>query len=278
MITIPLPQILPYRDPEDAAIRGKSVAGYGHIALSRLPWHLHEEMTEGDCMGVKASSTRRVLTFEEEVGAERPMRLYAKRNIARTWGKALTHRLQGSKSRREWGCGWTLIQRGILTGRPVLFAERRRGGLIWENYLITEAIRADRSLWDHLRLTVEERGEDPTPVLGPLARFVQEIHGVGFYHDDLSAEHIWIANDTEGMRFGLIDLDACRFSHALSPRQRLMNLFQILRSVPRRFLSADQREVFLAAFHGERWSAVRDRVFADLSAMEAKKGARSVLG
>ncbi len=277
MTPLPLPQILPYQDPREPTIRGRAAAGYGHLSLAALPWDLREQQTDGAITGIKHTHTRRVVTFEEEVHATAPMRLFAKRNRARSTWRALRHRLFGSKARREWATGWALTRCGVLTGRPVIVAERREGGLVRENFLVTEAISAERTLRDHLALA-SERGDDPTPLLAPLAAFVRDLHSMRFHHDDLSADHLWIDTRGDATRFGVIDLDGSRFRRRLSARHRTMNLFQILRSIPPRLLSAAQREAFLAAFHGERWHSVRDRVTADLQRIEARKESRDVLG
>jgi hypothetical protein len=286
MTLLPLPQILPYEDPCDPALAGRAVAGYGHLSLAALPWHLKEEQSEDGVTGVKASSTRRVLTFEENVHAAAPLRLYAKRNTARSAVKAFGYRLYRSKARREWDIGWALVRRGILTGRPVIVAERRRLGAAVESYLVTEAIAAERTLLDHLRLIVRERGGDPAPTLTALAGFVHSLHAAGFYHDDLSAEHIWvkeladhrtIAPSHHRTGFGLIDLDQSRFTRITRGRV-LMNLFQVLRSIPKRLLTPEQRLSFLAAFFADSWPMERDGVLRSITEIERKKGARDVLG
>lgn len=277
MRLLPLPQILPYRDAHDPSIRGWAVAGYGHISLASLPWHLKEDETRDGVRGVKASSTRRVLAFEEDVFGERPVRLYAKRNLSRSLAKSLSYRLHRSKGRREWEVGWTLLRRGFLTGRPIVVAERRHWGLVAESHLVTEAIAADRTLLDHLRLLVRERGVNPDPLFAPLGAFLRSLHGAGFYHDDLSAEHVWIRDGDPEPQFGLIDLDQCRFTR-LTRSRVTMNLFQLLRSIPKRLLSPEQREALLAACVGDNWPEQRAAVLAGIRRIEAAKGARDTLG
>lgn len=277
MTFLPLPKILPYRDPRDPAIRGHAAAGYGHISLSSLPWGLRQGQSENGFDCVKASNTRRVLTFEEEVGAPQPMRVFAKRNRSRSFFKTVSYRVHRSKARREWHVGWALVRRGLLTGRPLIMAERRRSGLVWENYLLTEAIDAERNLLDHLRLTVQERGEDPTRTMEALAGFVRRLHGEGFHHDDLSAAHIWVRPGIDALAFGIIDVDQSRFRLRTSLRQRRLNLFQVLRSIPESLLSKEQRFAFLAAFHGERWDRERGAVMRWLRAMAVKKGGPDAL-
>jgi tRNA A-37 threonylcarbamoyl transferase component Bud32 len=274
---LPLPQILPYEDPRDPTIRGRAVAGHGHISISALPWDLREEMGDGRHRCVKASSTRRVLAFEEEVSASRPMTLFAKRNRARTPLKALGYRLYRSKARREWQIGWSLVRRGFLTGRPVLVAERRRRGLVSESYLITEQIGAQTTLLRHLRERVKERGEDPTELVQALAAFVNRLHAARFYHDDLSAEHIWVNTETNPPRFGLIDLDQARFTPWITRARKMTNLFQILRSVPPKHLLPPHRRELLAAFYGETWWKSATRIEDDLHRLAEAKGARDIL-
>jgi tRNA A-37 threonylcarbamoyl transferase component Bud32 len=275
---LPLPQILPYRDRGDPSIRGRAVAGYGHLSLSSLPWNLREGETENGIPCVKASETRRVLTFEETVGGREPMRLFAKRNRSRTLPKAIGYRLYRSKARREWDIGWALVRRGFLTGRPVIVAERRQRGLVRESHLVTEAIGAERSLADQLRLIVEERGEDPAPLVAPLAAFVRDLHATGFHHDDLSANHVWVHQEGQALVFGIIDLDQSRFRWRTTLRQRRMNLFQVLRSIPESLLPQEHRLAFLEGFHGDGWDRERDEVMRWLRAMSAKRGEPDVLG
>lgn len=274
MTLLPLPQVLPYEDPRDPAIRGRAVAGHGHLSLAAMPWQLTEGERAGGFLCVKSSHTRRVLTFEEDVGAASPVRLFAKRHRARTPLKALGYRLYPSKARREWRTGWALVRRGFLTGRPVVVAERRAAGGVSEDYLITEAVPAERTLRDLI-----VAGEADLPgLMRDLAEFVRRLHAAGFYHDDLSADHIWVDVRATPPRFGLIDLDQSRFRWRVSAGRRLMNLFQVLRSIPRDALGREERLAFLAAHHGPRWEEVRGDVERRLHALAAKKGSIDILG
>jgi tRNA A-37 threonylcarbamoyl transferase component Bud32 len=262
---LPRPQILPYQDVQDDRIRGLAAAGYGHLSLAAMPWRLKEGEAENGFAALKHSSTRRVLSFTENVFAAAPVELFAKRNLSR------------GAMRREWKIGWALVQRGILTGRPVVVAEKRVRGLVQENYLITERIAADQPLLLHLREHVKESGEDPSALLRALATFIRQLHALGFYHDDLSAEHLWVANAAKEPHFGVIDLDQALFKKRVSERGQLMNLFQILRSIPNRHLAAEHRRLLLTEFYGARWPREERRVTAQLHALSARKAERDVL-
>jgi hypothetical protein len=160
----------------------------------------------------------------------------------------------------------------------VIVAERRAGGIVQESFLVTEAIAAESTLRDHLRGVVLERGEDPTPLIAPLATFIHELHGAKFYHDDLSADHIWVRTENGVPRFGLIDLDQSRFRLWLTERHRRMNLFQVLRSTQVKLLNREARLKLLEVFYGPAWPSNRDTVLSWLTNMESAKGARDVLG
>lgn len=272
---LPLPQILPYQDRDDPTIRGEAVAGYGHLSLSKMPWQLRDGESEGAFDCVKSSHTRRVLTFEETTFGEAPLRLFAKRNRSRNWRKGLGYRFRGSKARREWKIGWEILRRGIITGRPVVWAQRISGGLIRESYLITESIRADATLIDHLKSLPDEKSR--ASLMPALAAFVHSLHDVGFYHDDLSSEHIWVARG-DAPTFGIIDLDQSVLGRSVSPSRRDNNLHQVLRSIPVGLLNRNSREAFLSAYFGDAWPANRDAVIQSLTRIQQRKGSEGVLG
>src|SRR3990172_9596931 len=87
---------------------------------------------------------------------------YVKQSRRERFFDALGHLVRPSAARRERHKAAETARRGIRTVKPVAWAERVRGGLVRDNYLITEAL--------HPACSVERYWLDELPRLPPAAQ------------------------------------------------------------------------------------------------------------
>lgn len=231
------------------ALRGLCVADYESLDLTAIPWDNLKNADDPRHELAKSSRTRRVVRFDFIARDGRPRAVYAKRTAIRDWRKRLGCLFVRSKARREWDSGHRLLAMGFATARPVVYAEKWQGPWLEASYLVTEEIVGARPL----RLELEQiaSAAERRALLEQLADWLWRAHRQGFYHDDFSAQHVFVGRErasTEHQQpvFWIIDLDNCRFFRRAVPwRRRVVNLFQILRSIPSSRLGPTDRLRFV---------------------------------
>ncbi|HUT24053.1 MAG TPA: lipopolysaccharide kinase InaA family protein [Sumerlaeia bacterium] len=226
--------------------------------LSELPWDSAPKDPSGAADGVvlvKRSHTRSVLSFLVPGPEGTPVRVYAKRHRARNFLKASASLFRRSKSWREWDLGWRALRTGLPVAAPLAWAERKRRGLVIEDYLITLGVDRSvsfRELWRNLP-TSEER----SLWAKELGRFIRFAHDRGCVHDDLSAKHILVAagEPLSGSTptFHFIDLDQSRLVRRVSPYRRAHNFFQVFRSLPSETFTFQERLAFYKGYSDGKW-------------------------
>lgn len=257
-------------------LRGLCVSGYETFDLAGIPWDKLKGRADPTHRLTKSSRTRRVVRLEFAPPGRPPRAVYAKRALVSNLRKRLGNLLTRSKARHEWAAGHRLLAMGLATARPVICAEWRQGPWVRANYLVTEEIadaRAVRLELEHLHST-RARSE----LLGQLGEWLWQVHRLGFYHDDCSAQHVFVgppdtARPEPRRRFSFIDLDGCRFHRATVPwGRRVKNLFQLLRSIPPRWASQADRLHLVRAYltaSGELWAL--DRALAQMRRLAQTK-------
>ncbi|MBN1866805.1 hypothetical protein JW916_05890 [Candidatus Sumerlaeota bacterium] len=251
-------------------LRGRCLGPLVDFDLVGLPWDTAPDPPKsGNASGsatpvcVKRSRTRCVLALDVKDPIGRPVRVYAKRCRVRNGLRRLVSIGRAGKCRREWDLGWRLLERGIPTALPLLWAEKRAaGGMMTENYLVTlglENALPFRALWNEVRGSDSERRF----WIEQLGRFVRRTHDAGFAHDDLSTSHIFLGQEKrekdDPPRFCSIDLDGGRLGDKVGPFRRTHNFFQVFRSLPRRSVGPEERRVFFDAYSEGAWDERRVR-------------------
>lgn len=247
-------RIVPYRT---GALSGMAAESMASLDPAALPWdESSEDLAQAGFERVKRSRTRGVLRFLANGAIGTSVCVFAKRCKVSVWTKRIGSLFVRCKSRREWDLGWELLRRGIPTAMPLLWAERRRFGMVAENYLVLLGIDRSASflaVWRNLT-TQEMRLE----WLGRLAHFVRAAHEKGFAHDDLSAEHVLVVagypTNQSPPQLYFIDLDHGRIGDKVSPYRRAHNFFQIFRSLPSDLLGPEERRAFLVAYSEGKWA------------------------
>lgn len=128
----------------------------------------------------------------------------------RFWDVA-RHLVRVSSARREWQKLTEIARRGIATVRPLAWGERVRGGVVRDNYLVTEALRDSCTFQQYVADYVPElppavRADVRRWLLRGLARFAASIHRAGVLHNDFHDGNILV--DLKSLR-GRSERDAC---------------------------------------------------------------------
>jgi len=233
-------------------LRGLCCEGYQSFDLTAIPWDELKGRNEPTLELTKSSRTRCVVRMEFAPPGQPPRTVFAKRVLVASWQKRLGCLFVPSKAQHEWTAGYRLPALGLATARPVVCAELWRGPWLIENYLVTEEIAGAGPLRSALAEIPE--ASQRRELLHRLAEWLWQAHRLGFYHDDCSAQHVFVGPNAPGssdaaLRFWVIDLDGCRLHRATVPwRRRVKNLFQLLRSIPPRWASQSDRLHFVESY------------------------------
>lgn len=198
---------------------------------------------------------------------------------------------------RCYTLGHALRLRGVATPRPLCVLLRRRRGLVYEGYLMTEKVQEARDLHEYVN-SVWGR-EDPRSTLIEVARLIRRLHDRGFSHRDLKAPNCLVGSapvdsPAEGQpdnytrrverllssaAVWLIDLVGVRSHRKLSFARKVRNLSRLNASFvrdPR--ISRTDRLRFLFAYLGREARFVWKewwRALADATARKVIKNQRS---
>jgi tRNA A-37 threonylcarbamoyl transferase component Bud32 len=169
-----------------------------------------------------AQSVRRVFYKRFRVGS-----------VADPWKAFLRH----SPAVRSWVNGQGLRERCLPTPRPLAVFHRRKKGLAYEGYLLTEeiprAVDLARSVADLKDLAEGERRSHLRSRIEQLASLVKAMHDRGVSHRDLKAMNILVSNDpvpatnADFGSFHLIDLVGVTLGDSVKPRRREQNLARL---------------------------------------------------
>lgn len=168
-------------------------------------------------------------------------RVFFKKDRAKGWIKALKYFFLPSKARKEWFIAYQARKRNLPVPKPLGWMEMTHGGLVKENYYLSEAIGAGVSFIDD-SAKLEDGG-----VLSNLAKALKKIHDGGLFHKDLHAGNfLW---DMES--FFLIDLHRSKIVKTISLNQRLWNLSQLFHSLRSKWGRREQIQFLEKYFEGE---------------------------
>lgn len=151
----------------------------------------------------------------------------------------LIYSAKPGKAVYAWNAGLALLERSILTPRPLIGLRGKGlyGGS--RGILATEDLSHSWNL--EKMLTNTEEGEEKNRTLHQLGEFVGKFHDQGFRHRDLRKGNILVSNSEEGIKFYLIDLNRLRL-------QSPLNFIQRLREVERLNLEEDEAHVFFEGY------------------------------
>jgi tRNA A-37 threonylcarbamoyl transferase component Bud32 len=175
---------------------------------------------------LKDSSSSTVAEFEIPVdGVLRPV-IYKRFRVTK-WSDSWLALVRASPARRSWSRGHGLRDRCLPTARPLAVLHRRRRGLSYEGYLLTEkiagAVDLHRWLADLNGPSPAERRAAVRRRIDQLAGLIRELHRRCLSHRDLKAANLLVAGD----QVWLIDLVGVRCYRSLPRARRLQNLTRL---------------------------------------------------
>ncbi|MDX2036506.1 MAG: lipopolysaccharide kinase InaA family protein [Isosphaeraceae bacterium] len=134
------------------------------------------------------------------------------------------------KGRNEGRRALELAAIGVHTINPIALGEQRKRFFLLENYLITPAIPDTVPLDEFVERRIDRMDPDTATRLRQevavgLAELTAHLHDAGFIHQDFHPGNVLVRLDEHGKpQLSLIDLDALRRTHRLSPRAARKNL------------------------------------------------------
>jgi len=219
---------------------GYTVRDLDTTALEKLLKDPDEPFRRPEFALLKDSPSSTVAEFDMLVNGTMRRVIY-KRFRIKSWAVPWMSLVRPSKATRSWVLGQGLCERGLPTARPLAILQRRRLGLDYEGYLLTEKIENAVDLHefvDHLRqLEPARRRHFLRSRIDQLGQLIQLLHLHQLAHRDLKAANVLltgndcpkgspIGSDAEP-RYWLIDLVGVTRHGKLSRRRRVQNLSRI---------------------------------------------------
>ncbi len=126
---------------------------------------------------------------------------------------------------RSWVYGQGLRERLLPTPRPLAVLHRRRHGLLYEGYLLTEKMEGARDL----RAFVDEIASRSLlhSLIEQVARLVRDLHARQLSHRDLKASNILVAPSVLSTQYCLWLIDLVGIARHLPPTRRVQNLARL---------------------------------------------------
>ncbi len=245
------------------------------FAVRDLPVELIRELAAdpeapfADSSRVLKCSRSSAVVVLERAWAGRSARLIWKRFGVTRGSDPWVHLVRPTPALRSWINGHRLRECGLPTPRPLLVLHRRRFGLVWESYLLTEFVENAtdlRQAWDALQTRGERRR-----TIEATARLIGEMHRRCLSHRDLKAANILATAPGELILIDLVGMERLR---KLSRRRKVQNLARLhLSFCLDGGLSLLEKLRFLGAYLRSGGGDCRDwkRWWRDIAAATVKK-------
>jgi tRNA A-37 threonylcarbamoyl transferase component Bud32 len=219
-----------YRPVRSAVAAGHAVSDLDRAALDALAGDPDAPFRRPGVVLLKDSPSSTVAEFDLPLG-DRTRRVIWKRFRVTSPADPLTALLRRTPALRSWVHGHGLRERCLPTPRPLLLLHRRRHGLAWEGYLLTESVPDAEELSCHVAgLTAvpeRERRTQLRALIEQVARLVRDLHRRELAHRDLKAANVLVQRTPAGPALWLIDLVGVTRHRSLSRRRRLQNLTRL---------------------------------------------------
>lgn len=188
---------------------------------------LERWLDEGRAEVVKHGAHRTVYRIDV---AERTF--FLKHDRPRSWWRVLQHLFRATAARREYRKAMELRRRQVPTIAPVGVGERASGGLVSDNFLLTEAIPEAVSLSTFVadglpRLAGAEQERLRRRIAIRLAELCAAAHRAGVYHNDLHAGNVLVRMANGEPELYLADLPGVQLSGVLGWKRSRASLVML---------------------------------------------------
>ena len=189
-----------------------------------------DDTSEGPLARIHSSDCTRV--FRGGISREGAKNgFYLKQYLCRSSLDFVKHIFRQSRARRAFNASLMIRQNGFDAPEVVGLFERRLGPFCTENALLTEEVKAGRSMVEVLNdLCRDTRAgalARKRALIRAFAETVGRMHARGIFHGDLRLGNVLVVEQEQSRRFYFIDNERTREFHHLPARLRLKNLVQV---------------------------------------------------
>lgn len=213
----------PLEAVSSGAVDWQVAPAWRDVLLGPTGLRLEEWIAKGQAQRVKHGPRRAVYRVD---AAHR--RFFVKHYRCAGWWQAARHLFQASASRREYARALETARRQVPTVTAVAVGERRQHGLVYDSFLVTEAIGGACSFDEYVREVVPsfDRATQASlrrDLIVSLAKLCATAHRTGVDHRDFHTGNVLVrtprAPSGDGASFPelfLIDLPSVRLSRGLA--------------------------------------------------------------
>jgi len=274
-----------YRQVRSNVAQGHAVADLDARVLATLLADPDEPFDRPGVQMLKDSRSSTVAEFDLLQG-DTVRRVVYKRFRVTAWSDPWVSLVRRSPALRSWVQGHGLRERCLPTPRPLVVLHRRRRGLSYEGYLLTEKIADGVDLHAYLArlqaLAASKCRAHLHLLIDQVARLARELHRRRLSHRDFKAANVLVAGevrDGRGPACWLIDLVGLERYRKLPRGRRVQNLARLHASFHRSaLLSRTDKLRFLRIYlaWGLRGRAGWKRWWHDIEQATLTKVARNV--
>ncbi|MCD6352837.1 MAG: hypothetical protein J7M06_01325 [Proteobacteria bacterium] len=162
------------------------------------------------------------------------------------WSSKVKAMFRISRAKRAWVNAHNLLMRGISTPAPVAYGEKKRWGMVWESFFITEKVSESQAS-DLFLKSPSKKSSLKKNFLVNLARLVRWMHQTNICHGDLKASNILVASDGKNPRIFLVDMDGVKIRPTIGIKDIARDLSR-MRAAFSDILSQSELEYFLRIY------------------------------
>jgi len=182
----------------------------------------------------KTTSGRRTIWIYK-TGPSKDQSIFIKHYSMPRLLKQFKYLFRNSRTRQEWFMGCRLLEMGLPAAKPLAMAERRKRGLLREDYLFEEALTGHENFdsWfaknfgacDEVSSALRPDAKKRHETIHALAELVRRMHELGVMQRDFKPDSIMVGPEGD---FKLVDLERVLIKkRGLSLSDRLKNLAKI---------------------------------------------------
>jgi tRNA A-37 threonylcarbamoyl transferase component Bud32 len=158
------------------------------------------------------------------------------------WGRVKEY-FRRSKGVKAWTAANGLRARGIPTLKPLALVERKDWMGLRESFLFMEALANDLEM-DRYVLKGFEGLKRKRLFIKTFARWLDGLHRMGVYHQDMKTCNILVSEKGEAWDFHLLDFEDVRMDEKVNRKKLFRNFLQLNTSTPRVMTRVDRFRFF----------------------------------